>query len=642
MADNVNADLGGNYQAAEQLFNLLNEENFDMAGVSRVLTNNPGILSDDAFVAKLSLTDLNLIDEKNVDELSSGLSKFSQNLQNTNRVLSNLQKVASSDTVVSPDDVSAIANAHLPNGETIGTQTIKNMNYLNALQNTPHVDSSLLQKSGDVRNFAGDFLRKAYSKEEGGLGGDSKQTNKFGQRADELLKQSQADKGGTLTIDQLRMKAYQGTLTVEQAEQLKKGDDKKVAKLGNQDGDKKKDKREPSKDKFKDEDVIKYMYEDWFLGGASWLFNKTEDLILDTVDAACNQYLMRNQRLREDRQAQQDERLKAAKDKAAGFGKITEEQLNALNAECQNKAGSFKDIFKDLQDNLHNPNPQWKYYSAEDTFIKNLQANPQQAQKFIDGASKEIEKRLKGIETTGKLAMLVTSVEMVNDMMTADKKWRGKDGDYKSDDELGAELGQRSRERHRKILEAVSVISEDARLVAEISYERLAEPRPDFTKYTQEQIDKEVNGFLKDLTHRAQEANKAQREEIGKSQFDTVGKTPDSSVRSMISGMDKLIDKQISKGRVYSEELFREEMSQQRIAAKRSLYEEAVSDNSPRSIERTLNKMQEINHYSASTLEARKLNIQDRRNKLDAFKKRFEKRDGVTLSAQRFGGERNA
>lgn len=146
MADNVNADLGGNYQAAEQLFNLLNEENFDMAGVSRVLTDNPGILSDDAFVAKLSLTDLNLIDEKNVDELSSGLSKFSQNLQNTNRVLSNLQKVASSDTVVSPDDVSAIVNAHLPNGETIGTQTIKNMNYLNALQNTPHIDSSLLQK----------------------------------------------------------------------------------------------------------------------------------------------------------------------------------------------------------------------------------------------------------------------------------------------------------------------------------------------------------------------------------------------------------------------------------------------------------------------------------------------------------------
>ena len=81
----------------------------------------------------------------------------------------------------------------------------------------------------------------------------------------------------------LEEKNKQGLLSVSEKAILDKNnedkkktkDDKKIGDFGAKDGDENQDPDKEKKGPFKEKDVIKYMYEDWLLEGANWLWCKT-------------------------------------------------------------------------------------------------------------------------------------------------------------------------------------------------------------------------------------------------------------------------------------------------------------------------------------------------------------------------------
>ncbi len=552
--------------------------------------------------------------------------------------MDNLQKLEQQQKAVPGSLTASVLNSNqTPNGETIGTQLIKN---ITTLKNQPqeNVDPALADSSALCRDKMQSFLKKIYQPaDKNGYGADNTVANAAGQTPTTLM--GAAPKGtltveqsrGELTLEQLQDKAYRGALTVEELETKKNLENKKnIADVGNQDGDKKKENRQPSNDKFKDEDVVKYMYEDWFLGGASWLFNTAEDYILSVVDLAAEKYHARHERMEGERKRAKSAHLKEGLDKLSDFNRATSEAITARGDEYRAKSASFKDIMDDLSANLNNPNPQWKHFSDNDDLVKELRESPDKGESFINACGQELENRTRMLEATDKIAMMTTALEMSDEMMRLDKPWLKEDKTYKETSTLLGEFNKRSGERHQSILEAVSVLSEDARLAAEISYEQLEGDKPDFKQYVQQSVDAEVNGFLGSLTRQIQAIQNLQDSEISKQHLVTAdGRStrPDSGIRKGLREIDTFINTQINKGAVYSEKLFENEHSQERIEAKTGLYQEALQESSPKSVTASLTKMKALNGYQQDTLNARRMDLNGRRTQLDAFRNRLATRD---------------
>lgn len=647
-------------ETSERLFALLNKQNLsaeDKQQADAIIAANPQILSWKDFTAKISLPDLMSEYEKNKN-VANLLEQSGQSLQAARQVLDNLQQMKKEGMLAATDNPAAdvIDKGFAPNGETLATQAFKNINFLDTLKR----DSSISeQERENIANHTGKdykvFLHQMYEGENS-YGANPDRQNLQGQKAKDILKNIMADRQpvenvkknseqntltvegkkentmpqNTLSIENLRDRAYQGTLTVEQAEELRKhDDDKKVADMKSQPGDAKKNKREPSNDKFKDEDVIRYMYEDWFLGGASWLFNKAEAYILDTIDSACDLSAARAQKYRRKKEEQKEEKLKTTHTRADNFLEMTGNMMNGLGAECQAKIESYNSLMQELRDNLGNPNPNWQHFSPEDPFIKKLEANPSQAQKFIKTTSQELENRTKMIETTGKLAMLIASTQMTDEFMKHPSKWNIK-GKPMTDEQLRTAFIEKYQETQRNILKALSVMAEDNRLTSEAVHNTLPDPKPDLQTFTQERLTEQQNEFLKKLSEQAKTAVAAQRKELDENHFDS---DVSSQVAKTLGKINKEINSKIQDGNLYNKEMFKDEHSKERIGAKAGLYEEAMKENSPQSMQKIFEYTKELNGYQLETMESRRINAATRKATVDKYKNEIAKRNQNPLTS---------
>lgn len=652
-------------ETSEQLFALLNKQDLsieDKQQADAIIAANPQILGWKDFTAKISLPDLMSEYEKNKN-VTNLLEQSGQSLQATRQVLDNLQQMKKEGMLAATDNPAAevIDAGFAPNGETLATQTFKNINFLDTLKRDSNISE---QERENIANHTGKdykvFLHQMYEGENS-YGANPGRQNLQGQKAKDILKNMIADRQTiqvenmprgneqktltvegkkeetmpqkTLSIEDLKNRAYQGTLTVEQAEELRKlNDDKKVADMKSQPGDAKKNKRESSNEKFKDEDVIKYMYEDWFLGGASWLFNKAEAYILDTVDSACDKAVERAQKRRRKKEELKDEKLKSAHTRADSFQQMTGNMMNGLGAECQTKTQSYGSLMQELRDNLGNPNPNWQHFSPEDPFIKKLEANPSQAQKFIKTTSQELENRTKMIETTGKLAMLIASTQMTDDFMKNISNWKIK-GKPMSDEQLQKAFFEKYQDKQRNILRALSVIAEDNRLISEAVHNTLPDPKPDLQTFTQDRLTKRQNDFLKQLSDQAKEAVAIQQKELDENHFES---KVSSQVARTLGKINKNINSKIQDGSLYNKEIFKEEHSKERIEAKTGLYEEAMKENSPQSMQKIFEYTKELNGYQLETLESRRMNTAARKATVEKYKTQIANRNRTPL-ANMFG-----
>lgn len=633
-------------QEAGKLFALLNKEELmenDKMDIDGIVQKNPLLLSWKGFAEKVALPDL-MTAYMNNESIDTMLEDSSKSIQTAKRVLDNLQKVKADGWLRDVENPTAeVAAGIAPNGETIGTQLIKNISFLQSLQKEPNVSA---EQRAMVKQHNNDecrgFVDKMYDKN--GYGADKNQPNLQNQTPKDLIKDIVGDRQTlmvenkqeaplkTQTVDDLKNKAYQGTLTVEQANELRKRlDEKKIADMVSQPGDSKKQKHE-SNDKFKDEDVIKYMYEDWILGGASWLFNKAEDAFLNIVDSAVEICTARAGKRKAEKQTAANERLSAASAKANAFAKMAAKSQTDLGADCAAKSASYDDILNDLSNNLNNPDPHWEYFDKDDEFVKELQANPSKNAEFIEHASEELKNRTQFIESTGKLAMMMTAARMTEEFMGDDGKWRN-NGEYLSDDELKAQFTQKTKDCQKNILKAVAVISEDTRLLSEAAYDNLQGQKPDLATFTAENTDREVNAFLKQLAGTVKTAVEIQQKDLDEKAFDNFSaKKHDRSVARSIRNADNLIAQKIQNGAVYENSLFEKEHSKERIEAKTGLFEEAMKENSPAGLAKTFEYMKQLNQYQAQTNDARLRGVESRKQAVQKFKDKIVKRDPAVFN----------
>lgn len=633
-------------QEAGKLFALLNKEELmenDKMDIDGIVQKNPLLLSWKGFAEKVALPDL-MTAYMNNESIDTMLEDSSKSIQTAKRVLDNLQKVKADGWLRDVENPTAeVAAGIAPNGETIGTQLIKNISFLQSLQREPNVSA---EQRAMVKQHNNDecrgFVDKMYDKN--GYGADKNQPNLQNQTPKDLIKDIVGDRQTlvvenkqeaplkTQTVDDLKNKAYQGTLTVEQANELRKRlDEKKIADMVSQPGDSKKQKHE-SNDKFKDEDVIKYMYEDWILGGASWLFNKAEDAFLNIVDSAVEICTARAGKRKAEKQTAANERLSAASAKANAFAKMAAKSQTDLGAACAAKSASYDDILNDLSNNLNNPDPHWEYFDKDDEFVKELQANPSKNAEFIEYASEELKNRTQFIESTGKLAMMMTAARMTEEFMGDDGKWRN-NGEYLSDDELKAQFTQKTKDCQKNILKAVAVISEDTRLLSEAAYDNLQGQKPDLKTFTAENTNREVNAFLKQLAGTVKTAVEIQQKDLDEKAFDNFSaKKHDRSVARSIRNADNLIAQKIQNGAVYENSLFEKEHSKERIEAKTGLFEEAMKENSPAGLAKTFEYMKQLNQYQAQTNDARLRGVESRKQAVQKFKDKIVKRDPAVFN----------
>lgn len=633
-------------QEAGKLFALLNKEELmesDKMDIDGIVQKNPLLLSWKGFAEKVALPDL-MTAYMNNESIDTMLEDSSKSIQTAKRVLDNLQKVKADGWLRDVENPTAEAAAGIaPNGETIGTQLIKNISFLQSLQREPNVSA---EQRAMVKQHCNDecrgFVDKMYDKN--GYGADKNQPNLQNQTPKDLLKDIVGDRQTlvveskqeaplkTLSIEDLKDKAYQGTLTVEQANELrKKEDEKKIADMVSQPGDSKKQKHE-SNDKFKDEDVIKYMYEDWILGGASWLFNKAEDAFLNIVDSAVEICIARAGKRKAEKQTAANERLSAASAKANAFAKMAAKSQTDLGADCAAKSASYDAILNDLSNNLNNPDPHWEYFDKDDEFVKELQANPSKKAEFIECASEELKNRTQFIESTGKLAMMMTAARMTEEFMGDDGKWRN-NGEYLSDKELQVKFAQKSQECQKNILKAVAVISEDSRLLSEAAYDNLQGQKPDLATFTTENTNREVNAFLKQLAGTVKTAVEIQQKDLDEKAFDNFSaKKHDRSVARSIRNADNLIAQKIQNGAVYENSLFEKEHSKERIEAKTGLFEEAMKENSPAGLAKTFEYIKQLNQYQEQTNDARLRGVESRKQAVQKFKDKIVKRDPAVFN----------
>ena len=633
-------------QEAGKLFALLNKEELmenDKMDIDGIVQKNPLLLSWKGFAEKVALPDL-MTAYMNNESIDTMLEDSSKSIQTAKRVLDNLQKVKADGWLRDVENPTAeVAAGIAPNGESIGTQLIKNISFLQSLQREPNVSAE--QRAMVKQHYndeCRDFVDKMYDKN--GYGADKNQPNLQNQTPKDLVKDIVGDRQTlvvenkqeaplkTQTVDDLKNKAYQGTLTVEQANELRKRlDEKKIADMVSQPGDSKKQKHE-SNDKFKDEDVIKYMYEDWILGGASWLFNKAEDAFLNIVDSAVEICIARAGKRKAEKQTAANERLSAASAKANAFAKMAAKSQTDLGADCAAKSASYDDILNDLSNNLNNPDPHWEYFDKDDEFVKELQANPSKNAEFIEYASEELKNRTQFIESTGKLAMMMTAARMTEEFMGDDGKWRN-NGEYLSDDELKAQFTQKTKDCQKNILKAVAVISEDSRLLSEAAYDNLQGQKPDLKTFTAENTNREVNAFLKQLAGTVKTAVEIQQKDLDEKAFDNFSaKKHDRSVARSIRNADNLIAQKIQNGAVYENSLFEKEHSKERIEAKTGLFEEAMKENSPAGLAKTFEYMKQLNQYQAQTNDARLRGVESRKQAVQKFKDKIVKRDPAVFN----------
>ena len=189
-------------KASEDLFALLNKEELmerDKVDVDGIVKKYPAILEWRDFSAKIALPDLMSMrnQNKSADEI---LKTSAESLKTTERVLDNLQKVKESGWLADVDNPAAAAVGGIsPNGETIGTQTVKNICFLQALQNEPSLSDE--QKAAVKQHNTVEYRRfidKAY--DANGYGADEKQVNMQKQNPKGLMKQFVQDRQN-LTVE---------------------------------------------------------------------------------------------------------------------------------------------------------------------------------------------------------------------------------------------------------------------------------------------------------------------------------------------------------------------------------------------------------------------------------------------------------
>lgn len=176
----------------------------------------------------------------------------------------------------------------------------------------------------------------------------------------------------------------------------------------------------------KEEDIISYMYREWFLASMSWVLNKTVDLACDSVDNLCDDFkkrYKRNEKLRdEEREKNRDDFSKVGK-KFLLDG--AQEHASKYKEQSNNTDAYWKDLYENLGKNPPNytvfnkDNPEHKVFL--DVINKEYQKNPQAYKLELESVIKKREEIKKLDFALERLAAEMVALDIMKEQMTYGK-----------------------------------------------------------------------------------------------------------------------------------------------------------------------------------------------------------------------------
>ena len=176
----------------------------------------------------------------------------------------------------------------------------------------------------------------------------------------------------------------------------------------------------------KEEDIISYMYREWFLASMSWFLNKTVNLACDSVDNLCDDFkkrYKRNEKLRdEEREKNRDDFSKVGK-KFLLDG--AQEHTSKYKEQSSNTDAYWKDLYENLGKNPPNytvfnkDNPEHKVFL--DVINKEYQKNPQAYKLELESVIKKREEIKKLDFALERLAAEMVALDIMKEQMTYGK-----------------------------------------------------------------------------------------------------------------------------------------------------------------------------------------------------------------------------
>lgn len=423
-----------------------------MEDLAKILNDNPGILTSKEFMSK-SLPDVC----KNPENL--GLVDLDKTL-NLVKQINAMEK----EGLIAADDAKAFYGAHNPyTGDTIATYAARNAAAAydkscldrspeqNLSENAQAAFAKSAQDSADILNQMKD------------MGIPMDLPNSKGQTIDDIAKFSQIkDADGNSPIISGKPLARENSASVrenvsengglevggESKEALKVKVGKEALKVNTkgkkaenpedekneatvEDEDEEKAKHGPyDSTPIKEEDIISYMYREWFLASMSWGINGAVNLACDAVDNLCDDF---KKRYRKNEKIREEEKDKKRDDFSKAGKKFLLDGAQEHTSEYREQSNNTDAYWNDLYENLGKNPPKYKVLNPDnpehkvflDAINKEYQQDPQACKHKLGSVIKNREEFKKLDSSLERLASEMVALEIMKEQMTSGKIKRG-------------------------------------------------------------------------------------------------------------------------------------------------------------------------------------------------------------------------
>lgn len=423
-----------------------------MEDLAKILNDNPGILTSKEFMSK-SLPDVC----KNPENL--GLVDLDKTL-NLVKQINAMEK----EGLIAADDAKAFYGAHNPyTGDTIATYAARNAAAAydkscldrspeqNLSENAQAAFAKSAQDSADILNQMKD------------MGIPMDLPNSKGQTIDDIAKFSQMkDADGNSPIISGKPLARENSASVrenvsengglevggESKEALKVKVGKEALKVNTkgkkaenpedekneatvEDEDEEKAKHGPhDSTPIKEEDIISYMYREWFLASMSWAINGAVNLACDAVDNLCDDF---KKRYRKNEKIREEEKDKKRDDFSKAGKKFLLDGAQEHTSEYREQSNNTDAYWNDLYENLGKNPPKYKVLNPDnpehkvflDAINKEYQQDPQACKHKLGSVIKNREEFKKLDSSLERLASEMVALEIMKEQMTSGKIKRG-------------------------------------------------------------------------------------------------------------------------------------------------------------------------------------------------------------------------
>lgn len=423
-----------------------------MEDLAKILNDNPGILTSKEFMSK-SLPDVC----KNPENL--GLVDLDKTL-NLVKQINAMEK----EGLIAADDAKAFYGAHNPyTGDTIATYAAKNAAAAydkSCLDRAPEDNiseqgqtafSKSAQASADVLNQMKDMgipmdLPNSEGKTVNDIAKLSRMKDADGNspiisgkplaRENSASVRENIDENGGLEVggeskEALKVKVGKEALKVNTKGKKAENPEDEKNEATVEDEDEEKAKHGPhDSTPIKEEDIISYMYREWFLASMSWGINGAVNLACDAVDNLCDDFkkrYKRNEKIREEEKDKKRDDFSKAGKKFLLDG--AQEHTSKYKEQSNNTDAYWNDLYENLGKNppkykvLNPDNPEHKVFL--DAINKEYQQDPQACKHKLGSVIKNREEFKKLDSSLERLASEMVALEIMKEQMTSGKIKRG-------------------------------------------------------------------------------------------------------------------------------------------------------------------------------------------------------------------------